>query len=72
LECASIHDCLEASEVLAAAQDAQGKAMLTRTVSMLTKLGQRNHEVRENSGPYDSFDNDNDNDNDNEIDLSTF
>jgi hypothetical protein len=37
--------------------------MLTRIVSMLTKLGQGNHAVRENSGPYDSFDNDNDNDN---------
>jgi len=33
--------------------------MLTRIVSMLTKLGQPNHEVRENSEPYDSFDNDN-------------
>jgi four helix bundle protein len=40
LECASIQDCLEACEVLAAAQHAQGKAMLTRIVSMLTKLGQ--------------------------------
>jgi len=59
LECASIQDGLEACEVLAAAQNAQGKAMLTRIVSMLTKLGQRNHEVRENSGPYDRFDNDN-------------
>jgi hypothetical protein len=63
LECASIQDRLEACEVLAAAQDAQGKAMLTRIVSMLTKLGQGKHEVRENSGPCDSFDNDNDNDN---------
>jgi len=66
LECASIQDWREACEVLAAAQNAQGKAMLTRIVSMLTKLGQPNHAVRENSGPYDSFDNDNDNDNDNE------
>jgi four helix bundle protein len=66
VECASIQDCLEACEVLAAAQDAQGKATLTRSVSMLTKLGQRNHAVRENSGAYDSFDNDNDNDNDND------
>jgi hypothetical protein len=40
--------------------------MLTRIVSMVAKLGQQNHAVRENSGPYDSFDNDNDNDNDNE------
>jgi len=39
--------------------------MLTRIVSMLTKLRQGKHEVRENSGPCDSFDNDNDNDNDN-------
>jgi len=61
LECASIQDCLGACEVLAAAQDAQGKAMRTRILSMLTKLGQRNHQVRENSGPYDSFDDDNDN-----------
>jgi hypothetical protein len=38
--------------------------MLTRIVSMLTKLGQRNRAVRENSGPYDSFDNDNDKDKD--------
>jgi len=68
LECASIDDCLEACEVLAAAQDARGKAMLTRIVSMLTKLGQRDHAVRENFGPYDSFDNDDDNDNDNDND----
>ena len=63
LECASIQDCLEACQLLAAARNAQGKAMLTRSVSMLTKLGQRNHEARETSGPYDSFDNDNGKDN---------
>jgi four helix bundle protein len=61
LECASIQDCLEACEVLAAAENAQDKAMPTRIVSMLTKLGQPNHAVRENSGRYDGFDNDNDN-----------
>jgi hypothetical protein len=44
--------------------------MLARIVSMLTKFGQRDHEVRENPVPYDRLDNDNDNDNDNEIDLS--
>jgi len=37
--------------------------MPTRIVSMLAKLGQRNHEARETSGPYDSFDNDNGKDN---------
>ncbi len=36
--------------------------MLIRIVSMLTKLGQRNHEVRENPGRYDNLDYDNDND----------
>jgi hypothetical protein len=68
LECASIQDCLEACEVRTAAQNAQGKAMLTRIVSMLTKLGQRNHEVRQSSGRYGSFDDDDDNDNDNDND----
>ncbi len=38
--------------------------MLIRIVSMLTKLGQRNHEVRESPGRYDHLDYDNDNDND--------
>ena len=42
--------------------------MLIRIVSMLTKLGRRNHEVRENPVPYGNFDNDNDNDNDNDFD----
>jgi len=42
--------------------------MLTRIVSMLTKLGQRNHEVRQSSGRYGSFDDDDDNDNDNDND----
>jgi len=58
LECASIQDRLEACEGRGAAHNAQGKAMLTWIVSMLAKRGQRNHEVRENSVPYDSFDND--------------
>ena len=40
--------------------------MLTRIVSMLTKLGRRNHEVREHTALYGSFDFDYDNDNDNE------
>jgi len=68
LGCASIQDGLEACEGLAAAQDAQGKAILTRIVSMLTKLGQRNHQVRESSGPCDSFDDDDDDDDDNDND----
>ena len=35
---------------------------------MPTKLGQRNHEVRENPGRYDHLDNDSDSDNDNDND----
>jgi hypothetical protein len=41
-------------------------SLLTRIVSMLTELGQRDHKVGEDSGSYGSFDNDNDNDNENE------
>ena len=36
---------------------------------MLTRLGQRSHEVRENLGCYDSLDCDNDNDNDNDNNI---
>ena len=66
LECASIQDCLEVCGVLNAAENAEGKTMLIRIVSMLTKLGRRNHEMRETSAFYGDYDNDNDNDNDNE------
>ena len=64
LECASIQDCLEACDGLTADQNAQGKAILVRIVSMLIKLGRRNHEVREDSVHYEHCDYDNDNDND--------
>jgi hypothetical protein len=49
--------------VLTTAQNTQGKTMFIRIVSMLTKLGRRNHEVRENPVPYGKFDYENDNDN---------
>ena len=61
LECAAIQDCLESCRALTAARNTEGKKMLTRIVSMLTKLGQRSHEVREDSGIYGDFDYDNDN-----------
>ena len=66
LECASIQDCLEACKVLSAAENAHGKTMLIRIVAMLTKLGQRSHEVRENPGRYNNLDYDYDNDNHND------
>jgi four helix bundle protein len=68
MECAAIQDCLKACRALSVEQNHQGKAMLTRIVSMLTKLGQRNHEMREDSGFYSEFDNDNDNEMDNHDD----
>ena len=63
LECGAIQDCLEAFGTLTADDNAHGKRLLTRIVSMLTKLGQRDHEVREVLGWYDGVDHDNDNDN---------
>jgi four helix bundle protein len=68
LECGSIQDCLEACNVLTAVENAQGKTMLIRIVAMLTKLGERSHEVRENPGCYDKLDYDSDNDSDNDYD----
>ena len=48
--------------------DRHARDQLLRIVSMLTKLGQRRHEVRESPERYDRLDYDNDNDNDNDND----
>jgi len=66
LECSAIQDCLEACHVLSPERNPEGKRMLHRIVSMLTKLGQRKHELREDRGLYGDYDNDNDNENENE------
>ena len=66
LECAAIQDCLKACQVLSPEQNLQGKTMLLRIVSMLTKLGRRNHELREEPARYGGHDYDNDNDNEEE------
>ena len=42
--------------------------MVIRIVSMLTKLGQQNHEVQENPGRYDHLDSDSDSDSDSDND----
>ena len=63
LECAATQDCLEACQMLNPEQSRQGKRMLLRIVSMLTKLGRRDHELREESAAYGDHDYDNDNDN---------
>ena len=66
LECASIQDILEVCGVIGVNENEEGKAMLVRIVSMLTKLGKRDYDVREDSAPYGEHDNDNDNDHDHE------
>ncbi len=63
LECSAIQDCLEACEQLPSEKNKDGKAILIRVVSMLTRLGQLNHEIRDVSKQYCSVDYDNDNDN---------
>ena len=63
LECAAIQDCLAACDVLVNDENQEGKEMLMRIVSMLTKLGRHERGVREDSAPYNVCDYDNDNDN---------
>ena len=65
LECAAIQDTLEVCEVLDGSESKDGKAMLIRIVSMLTKLGRRDGCVRESPGEYGGYDYDNDYDNEN-------
>jgi len=72
LECAAIQDCLIACQVIGAEQNKQGKTMLGRIVSMLTKLGQRPHGLREAVAAYGEndcdYDYDSDYDNDDDYD----
>ena len=53
MECSAVQDCLLACRVISIEQNNHGKAMLVRIVSMLTKLAQRDHEVREDEGRRD-------------------
>ncbi len=50
-----------ACKVLSTEQNTAGKAMLSRIVSMLIKLGRRKHEVREDTLFYGDYDYDYDN-----------
>jgi four helix bundle protein len=52
LECAAVQDCLAGCQAIGVDQSNHGKAMLVRIVSMLTKLGRKNHELREEVAPY--------------------
>ena len=69
LECAAIQDCLEACGVLSVDESMAGKEMLVRIVSMLTRLGRREHGVREAPSVYGDYDYEHDNDNDGDGDF---
>ena len=62
LECAAIQDCVEACGIITTKANTEGKVVLARIVSMLTKLGRRSNELRDN--PDTDYDDDDDNDND--------
>ena len=52
LACTAIQDDLHVCEALSADENNQQKALLDRSESMLTKLGQRGYAVREALGEY--------------------
>jgi four helix bundle protein len=54
LECAAIQDILEIGGALSKNENLEAKQMLSRIVSMLTKLAQREYSVREENCDYDS------------------
>ena len=64
LACAAIQDVLQACEALSADDNNLQKALLDRSVAMLTKLGQRDYAIREELGEYGvgQFDTDTDRD----------
>ena len=59
-----MQDVLEACDALSADDNNQQKALLDRSVAMLTKLGQRGYAIREDLGEYGvgQFDTDTDRD----------
>ncbi len=52
LECAAIQDILAACGTISNEMSEIGKTMLQRIVAMLTKLGKREYQARENAEPY--------------------
>lgn len=58
LECAAIMDCLVVCKVISIEHNNEGKAMLVRIVSMLTRIGQRKHELREDIAYYNGIEED--------------
>ncbi len=59
LDCAAVQDCLQGCRALSPEQNREGKKMLLRIVSMLTKLARRDHELREEPAGYGYQDYDN-------------
>lgn len=64
LECAAIQDTLVICEVISGAESEEGKRVLLRIVSMLTKLGKRDSQIHEDPVPFGDYDDDYDNDED--------
>jgi four helix bundle protein len=62
LECASIQDILVVYETIDSEKNEEGKKILNRIVSMLTKLGRRDYKTRENLTLYETADSYCDND----------
>jgi four helix bundle protein len=68
LECAAIQDVLEVCSVIDLSKNREGKNMILRIVSMLTKLGRREYRGREDSVEYGVEGGGNDKDNDYDYD----
>ncbi|HPN83908.1 MAG TPA: four helix bundle protein [Victivallales bacterium] len=61
LECAAIQDILEIGGAISKKENEEAKQILSRIVSMLTKLAQREYSVRKNGNDYDNdYDSDSD------------
>jgi hypothetical protein len=75
VDCAAIQDFLEACQGHNPERNGEGKRMLLRIVSMLTRLARRDHELRGEPARYGvhdhDYDYDYDNDNDNEEEAAS-
>ncbi|MFP4393554.1 MAG: four helix bundle protein [Desulfohalobiaceae bacterium] len=58
LECAASQDILQVTNGLTSAENLEGKEMLERIVSMLTKMSMREYQSNEEPGDYSADNND--------------
>ncbi len=71
LECAAIQDVLVVGKALDEAESQNRKTELDRMAAMLSRLGGRGYQVREEAAAYDGNPIDPDPDNDNDLDETT-